>query len=57
MMYEMMTWKLRMTIVLAGVIQHTAFVIRTLPTIPRTAWKRICIDFNLNQISHLLDAQ
>ena len=53
----MMTWKLRMTIVLAGVIQHTAFVIRTLPTIPRTAWKRICIDFNLNQISHLLDAQ
>ena len=40
----MMTWKLRITIVLAGVIQQTAFVIRTLPTIPRTAWIRYSRD-------------
>ena len=33
----MMTWKLLMTIDLAGETQQTALVIRMLPTMPRTA--------------------
>ena len=36
-MYEMMTWKLLMTMDLLGEIQHTALVMRTLPRMPRTA--------------------
>ena len=37
----MMTWKLRMTMVLAGVTQQTALVMRTLPRMPRTACWRL----------------
>ena len=36
-MYEMITWKLLMTMDLLGEIQQTALVMRTLPRIPRTA--------------------